>query len=252
MPTVSHSKTNQANVQVDSYELGQNQAQAITETTIQLTQEDIAIAKSYKLSVKEMKRYKYLVEYTPRKFWSPNIDPITLLGIEARNVNEQLKYATKWIELEKEREIKEIAFDDFKNELVTKMFPNSFAGKSYREIMNGDQKGFQTMLASFQSSRTVLFVDAANCNVSCKTYAKRTINSSGSTNQLDIYFLNAESDSVIQQLANDLSIPEGRVISGTITIQHDMGNYNQLRVPNKQLPIGIIQTRSGQEGLSYE
>ncbi|WP_298771683.1 hypothetical protein [uncultured Shewanella sp.] len=226
----------------------------ITEDVIKLTVEDKTLAREYQLTDDEMKRYKYLVEHTPRKHWSPNIDPVTLLGIEAKNVNQQKHFAKKWISLQTARQKKEISFEYVKNQLLIEQYPNSFLKKSYRQIINSKSYAEITpkpIKSQYQKNRTVLFTDINNCNRRCQSYTENVIQASGLSTQLDIYVLNAASETNIENYIQILNISKDRIRDGSITLHRDKGEFNQLTLPNKQLPIAISNMGEQQKVIKY-
>lgn len=67
------------------------------------------IGSAWEINEEDYQRYEDL-EAGPRDILSPNIDPLTALGIEARNDTERRHYAELWVKDEYERSEKELKF----------------------------------------------------------------------------------------------------------------------------------------------
>jgi len=78
---------------------------------------------SFQISKEESSRYKELLS-GPRGFQSPNIDPLTLLGIESRNDVERRNYAELWVKQEYERTEKELKFQREVDAAWKRLMPN--------------------------------------------------------------------------------------------------------------------------------
>ena len=78
---------------------------ALTKTV--LTEE--AQAKRWHLSIQEWDEYKTLMQ-GPRGVWSPNLDPVTVLGIHAETDADRKRYAELLVTIEFERVEKELLF----------------------------------------------------------------------------------------------------------------------------------------------
>ncbi|UTU48593.1 TIGR03759 family integrating conjugative element protein [Mergibacter septicus] len=84
------------------------------------------------LSKEEWQRYEKL-RNGERKFWSPNLDPLTILGIEAKNDIERKKYAQLLAKKEFERVEKELAFQRAYDEAFKELYGNILIIKSDKE-----------------------------------------------------------------------------------------------------------------------
>jgi integrating conjugative element protein (TIGR03759 family) len=188
---------------------------------------DKARAKSWRLSEKEYSRYKLLKETTPRGIWTPNIDPITLLGVEARSEQERVKYARLFNQIELERANKDIAFGSAQNADLKRLSPNSNAFTSYlkqREIrrinymnMSAMSQGSPESNSEYKTTSYIVYADLLkSCDDSCAKQIKEAIK----FDRVDFYFLNAASDEQIYKFARFHDIPASKVQSGIFTLNY--------------------------------
>lgn len=80
-------------------------------------------AKEWGLTIEEWNRYTELMK-GERGMWSPNLDPLTALGIEARTAEEREKYARMLAKKYYERVSKELDFDKVYRQEFEKLYPN--------------------------------------------------------------------------------------------------------------------------------
>ncbi|MDG1752972.1 MAG: hypothetical protein P8I03_15140 [Thalassotalea sp.] len=208
---------------------------------------DKARAKSWRLSEKEYGRYKLLKETSPRAIWTPSIDPITLLGAEARTEQERVKYARLFNQIELERTEKDIAFGVAQNEDLKRLSPNSNGFKSYLEQrkerrinymnMNSMSQGSPDSNSEYQTTSYILYVDLMReCGKQCSEQVAKAIE----MGRVDFFFINASSDNEIIEFARKHSIPSKKVKSGVFTF-----NYaNEDKTPLMPTPV-LIQKVTG-------
>lgn len=67
------------------------------------------LAKEWGLTNKEYERYQNLMQ-EPRGIWSPGLDPLTALGVEARSDEERRRFAELQVKAERQRVEKELAY----------------------------------------------------------------------------------------------------------------------------------------------
>ena len=188
---------------------------------------DKARAKSWRLSEKEYGRYKLLKETTPRGIWTPNIDPLTLLGVEARTEQERIKYARIFNQVELERTKKDIAFGAAQNADLKRLSPNSNGFKSYLEqrkerrinYMNIStmSQGSPESNSEYQSTSYIFYVDLMKeCDRECARQVSEVIKQA----RVDFFFINAQTDKSIIEFARNHKIPSKKVKSGTYTFNY--------------------------------
>lgn len=88
-----------------------------TQSRIQDTQSaplgrsDSKQAASWGLTEQEWTRFEQ-IQAGPRGFWSPNLDPLTALGVEAQTNQERQRYAELQVALEAKRAERELAYQN--------------------------------------------------------------------------------------------------------------------------------------------
>ncbi len=195
---------------------------------------DKARAKSWRLTEKEYGRYRLLKETSPRGIWTPNIDPITLLGVESRTEQERLKYARLFNQIELARTKQDIAFGFAQNEDVKRLSPNSNAFKSYLEQrderrvnymnINKISQGSPDSNADYKSTSYLVYIDLLR---DCEKDCARQINQVIKFDRVDFFFINAASDQAIIDFAKTHKLPSQKVKSGVFKL-----NYaNEEQVP---------------------
>ncbi len=80
-------------------------------------------AQAWNLKTEEWRRYRQLME-GPLGTYSPGIDPLTALGIEARDSEEQKRYTEMQAHAEYSRVTKLLAYQNAYNDAFTRLYPN--------------------------------------------------------------------------------------------------------------------------------
>ncbi len=106
------------------------------------------------MTVEEWSRYTELMK-GERGMWSPNLNPLTALGIEARTAEEREKYARMLAKKYYERVSKELDFDKVYRQEFEKLYPNELPFEVEPHI-------------SQSVGRVVYFTRFDNCD-SCKS-----------------------------------------------------------------------------------
>jgi len=188
----------------------------------QLSPLDRAQADNWRLSDKEWSRYKKLKSTSPRAVWTPNIDPITLLGTEARTDSERMKYAKLFNDLETSRTKDDIAFAFFQNKDIQKRAPEHNAFKSSREKRAIRKDKYLDNLARAESKQSeieefVVYVDLSkDCSGKCSQLLANKIE----TSVAHFYFINAKSDDELYQFLKEQSINGDKIKNGTYTLNY--------------------------------
>lgn len=87
-----------------------------------LGRSDSEQAASWGLTGQEWTRFEQ-IQSGPRGFWSPNLDPLTALGVEAQTDQERQRYAELQVALEAKRAERELAYQNAYAAAWTKLFP---------------------------------------------------------------------------------------------------------------------------------
>jgi len=110
------------------------------------------LCEKWGLSNSEYDRYLFLKE-SIRRVHSTNLDPVTTLGIKARNDAERRRYAELWVKQEYERTQKELKFQREVDVVWKRLMPNMLP------VNMGNAAGF----AHDSGGRLALFVREADC-----------------------------------------------------------------------------------------
>ena len=197
----------------------------VSTTTQELQQQ----AGQWGLSEEDYRRYRTLME-GPRGIQSPGLDPLTVLGIEARTDAERRVLAEKWVKAEYERTEKELAFQREVNAAWKRLYPGVMP------VSLGNSAG----IARDTGRRLALFVRSKDCSTCDARLA--AVLSSG--RQVDIYLVDSQgNDEKLRQWAREHSIPADRVRSRHITLNHDGGRW--LRFGEGRMPVVLQQGADG-------
>ncbi|EIZ8586798.1 TIGR03759 family integrating conjugative element protein [Salmonella enterica subsp. enterica] len=177
------------------------QIQKSTETSLSAT----ATAQQWGLTQEEWTRYEAL-KRGERGIWSPSLDPLTTLGVEATTDAERRRYADLLVEKESQRVEKELAFQRAYDAAWKRRFPGL------------------TPVASVKpepASRLAVFV-SENCPA-CDTQLKNLL---AAGNPLDIYLVNDNNDDArLRHWAASQHIDSTRIQRRDITLNHDAGRW---------------------------
>lgn len=192
-------------------------------TTIVITDE--RLARDWGLSTDEWTRYREVMQ-GPLGVYSPNLDPLTALGIEARSDEERRRYAELQVVAEARRIEKTLAYQRAYDEAWQRMHPGL-----ERIALAGDA------LASAEGSgRLAVFVkeDCARCGP-----IVQRLQSAGT--DFDLYMVGTQhDDDRIRDWARSVRIDPVRVREGAITLNHDSGRWLSLGLQG-DLPAVVRQ-----------
>lgn len=206
---------------------------AATETTTvtrQSTEQTLSTeqqAQRWGLSREEWNRYLQLRQ-SERGIWSPGLDPLTMLGVEASSNEERRKYADLLVEKESQRVEKELAFQRAYDAAWKRRYPSLTPVADIRH---------QAPLSP--TSRLAVFV-RENCPP-CDTRLKTLLNSA---HPLDIWLVGSQNDDTrLRQWALTHHIDPQRVKSREITLNHDAGRWQ--KIGQGQIPV-VLEKQEGQ------
>ena len=168
----------------------------------------------------------------PLGIYSPNLDPLSALGIEARTEEERRRYAELQVQVEARRVEKLLAYQRAYDEAWQRLNPGM------QRVNLPDDKPVAG--ATRGSGRTAVFVKD-NC-VACGQLVQR-LQSSGA--EFDLYMVGSRQDDArIRDWAKRANVDPARVRSGSITLNHDGGRWLTLGVPG-DLPA-VVREVNGQ------
>ncbi|EAN4681528.1 TIGR03759 family integrating conjugative element protein [Salmonella enterica] len=174
-----------------------------------------ATAQQWGLSQEEWSRYEALKK-SERGIWSPSLDPLTMLGVEATTDAERRKYADLLVEKEALRVEKELAFQRAYDDAWKRRFP--------------DLMPIAAATMADKTARLAVFV-RESCP-SCDTRLKSLL---ASGRPLDIYVVGSKNDdSRLRFKAKEWRLDAARIQRREITLNHDGGrwqHYGQGQMP---------------------
>jgi len=212
-------------------------------SAMQLTKEEKSIAKSFMLTDSDWIKYKQLMS-GPRGIWSPDLDPITALGVSEEDPRERKRYAEIWIRVEAKRKELELAFERDRMAAALKIFEGA-------PVIDVSSQVAEWKAKQKQVEKQIVFFVNAECKEACESIVGQLIQSISRNGRLDIYFNpNATNDS-IGDWAAYMKIDPNIVTSRKITLNFDDGirsanfgvdmtNLPQVRVVD--LRTGVIET----------
>lgn len=195
------------------------QQQPLKSEAVEIEDNDRAMAELWGLSLKEWHRYEKLRQGIAQ-YRSDKLDPLTLLGINARSAAERRKYAERLARMAHERMERILAFQQAYTQAFERLYPNepriatdSTAQRTAHILTRGRQAARHLGL---MSQRLTVFVRVQNC-ADCRQTVKRLAEAS---TPMDIFVVGADSDDAIRQWATRVGLDPVRVRSGAITLNH--------------------------------
>ncbi|MGF6222594.1 TIGR03759 family integrating conjugative element protein [Pseudomonas sp. YL-218 TE3947] len=187
-------------------------------------------AASWGLTEQEWTRFEQ-IQAGPRGFWSPNLDPLTALGVEAQTDQERQRYAELQVALEAKRAERELSYQNAYTAAWAKLFPG---------LLPIQGMASPSPASSSVVPRQALFVEE-HCPA-CIAEAQRL---QSIDTAFDIYLVGSQGeDERIRSWARQADIDPARVQHRQITLNHDRGRWFSLGAP-EPLPATFQQV-SGQ------
>lgn len=185
-------------------------------------QSTITAAQEWDLTPDEWQRYQQL-KNGRRGVLSPGLDPLTMLGTEARSDEERRRLAELWVKQEFQRTEAELAFQ--------------------REVDNAWRRIFPRLLPvrhnPMATGRRALFV-----RENCSPCDQRLTQLLATGQPLDIYLVGSGGqDSAVRRWAQKQHIPAAKVSSRHITLNHDNGQW--LKYSGGKMPVLLQQEGQG-------
>lgn len=194
---------------------------------------DEASAREWGLSSQEFQRYRTLMQGS-RGVYSPGLDPLTALGIEAQSDAERRRYAELQVRAEAQRVQKELAYDQAYRDAWHRLYPN------LQPVQAGGQTAPQASPAVRGNGRLAVFVTD-----SCAACTERVqaLQSAGQT--FDLYLIGSQNDDArIRRWAVLAGVDPAKVRGRQITLNHDAGRWVQLGLGG-ELPA-VVREVNGQ------
>lgn len=188
--------------------------QSSREQAAALQESEARQARDWGLRSEEWLRYRQLMQ-GPLGLHSPNLDPLTALGIEARDEAERNRYAELQVKTEARRVEKMLAYQRAYDAAWQRVFP----GLPRVDALGGaDEK---------EHARRAVFVkpDCPPCAAQV-----RALQASGVS--FDLYLIDSRRDDArLRAWARQTGVDPARVRARTITLNHDGGRWQALGLP---------------------
>lgn len=175
------------------------------------------LARDWGLKAEEWTRYRQIMQ-GPLGVYSPNLDPLSALGIEARSNEERRRYAELQVQAEGRRVEKLLAYQRAYDDAWKRLYPTlspvspSTPGAPIRAAMN---------VVTGARERLAVFIKD-NCTI-CEQRVKQ-LQRSGRA--FDLYMVGSrQDDASIRQWAARVGIDPAKVRDRTITLNHDAGRW---------------------------
>lgn len=192
-------------------------------------------AADWGLKPEEWVRYRQLM-HGPVGIVSPNLDPLTALGIEARSDEERRHYAELQVRTEGRRVEKLLAYQRAYDEAWKRLFPALKPVRADESTLSSPTN----VTARSEPGRFAVFVKAA-----CPACDERVKALQASGRAFDLYMVGSlNDDSRIRQWAARVGIDPAKVRSHLITLNHDAGRWLSLSLPGG-LPA-VVREANGQ------
>ncbi len=188
---------------------------------------DERLARDWGLGAEEWTRYEELMD-GPLGIYSPNLDPLSALGVEARSDEERRRYAELQVQAEARRVEKLLAYQRAYDDAWQRLHPG------LQRVSLPDATPGAMSIAG--SGRTAVFVKD-DCAL-CASFVQR-MQAAGT--DFDLYMVGSRQDDArIREMAKRMQIDPARVRSGTITLNHDGGRWLSLGLAG-ELPAAVRQ-----------
>ncbi|AHC82414.1 MULTISPECIES: TIGR03759 family integrating conjugative element protein [Pseudomonas] len=179
------------------------------QTPLEWQASDATRAKAWGLTEDEWVKFEHL-QAGPRHYWSPQLDPLTTLGVEADSDQERQRYAELQVRLEAKRAERELAYQKAYTSAWARLFPEMLP-----------VQGMADDPAATPASRFALFVEerCPRCVINTQQWLHGGA-------RLDVYLVGSQGDDGrLRQWAQGAGITPTQISSGQVTLNHDRGRW---------------------------
>ena len=208
-----------------------------TETPISRTIELRTLAKRWRLDHEEYQRYLDLMR-GPLGKWSPDLDPLLVLGMFAESSQEERRYAELYAQQEFDLTERTLRFQQVYRAAFERLFPNSgmldhrllapyFSHQQQKSAMKNAKRLAKKRFA--EGDRLLLFVPS-NCR-DCLPVIHQLIGLLSSTQQsgVDVYVRDAQDDGAVRAWANAHAIKTAWLNNQHLTLNRNEGLLQRLK-----------------------
>lgn len=175
---------------------------------------DARFAREWGLEPQEWARYRRLMQ-GPLGIWTPHLDPLTALGIEARSQAEREHYAALEVRMEGERVTKILMFQRAYDAAWKRLDPN-LKPVNFAAVPPVTRPAAEVSA----SGRLAVFIKEP-CPACDATV--QTLQAQGRA--FDIYMVGLEDDPQLRAWAARVRLDPAKVRAGAITLNHDAGRW---------------------------
>lgn len=174
-------------------------------------------AEDWGLLAEDWARYRQL-QQGPLGVYSPNLDPLTALGIEARNDEERRRFAELQVRAESARVSKELAYQRAYDQAWKRLYP------TLQMVTLTTDNSSPARLQG--NGRLALFIED-NC-ITCNLQVKK-LQAAG--REFDLYMVGSDNDDArLRQWAQRVALDPRSVRERRVTLNHDAGRWASLGV----------------------
>jgi integrating conjugative element protein (TIGR03759 family) len=191
-------------------------AAASIERASPTTAPEEARAHAWGLNATEWSRYQQLMQ-GPLGIYSPNLDPLTALGIEARSDAERQHYAELQVRAEAQRVQKELIYQQAYDAAWKRLYP--------------DQVPVRSLILTPRSGASIAHTGRLTVFIKddCPACDARVRQLQASDTAFDIYMVGSRGDDArIRAWAQRVGIDPTKVRARMITLNHDAGRWLML------------------------
>jgi integrating conjugative element protein (TIGR03759 family) len=210
--------------------------------------ERVQRAEAWGLRIEEWQRFETLMQ-GQRGLWSPDLDPILVLGIHARSDEERRRYAELAVEQERARVAGELAFQRAYDEAWRRLYPDELMIDT-AALGLGRPQASPAVGATDNTRRILLFTRVQDCPACDALLPSVLARSSTLAVGLDIFLLDTGpgDDAAVRAWAGERGIPLERVRTRQITLNHDQGTAARLGI-GQDAPALALQTTGGARAI---
>lgn len=192
---------------------------------------DVRQAKDWGLQPEEWSRYQQLM-HGPLGTYSPNLDPLTALGIEASTDEERRRYAELQVHAEARRVEKLLTYQLAYDAAWQRLYP---------DLQRVNLTGSVSLPQSgVPRPRLAVFVKEG-----CPRCEQRVRQLQAEGAEFDLYLIDSDEEDVrVRQWAERVGINPEKVLNRTITLNHDSGRWLSIGLQG-ELPA-VVREVGGQ------